>query len=189
MHDISLYLLEVLENSVSAGAQAIAISLTIDAAGDLLEIIVDDDGRGLVAPPADAVDPFYTTKSGKRTGLGLSLFKAEAEAAGGTLAIGPSPDLGGVRVHATLQLSHVDRPPLGDLATTLLVTAATNPNIDLRVSLSDDEAGIELHDARAADALPALAAVSAGRAGWGADPARPAPQEADSDGRAAEPAP
>ena len=90
MHDLSLYLLEMLENSVRAGAAVVATGLTVDQARNVLELTVDDDGRGLTVSAEQALDPFYTTKDGKKTGLGLSLFKAEAEAAGGTLTIGPS---------------------------------------------------------------------------------------------------
>lgn len=137
MHDLSLYLLEMLENSVRAGAGVVATGLTVDQARNVLELTVDDDGRGLTVSAEQALDPFYTTKDGKKTGLGLSLFKAEADAAGGTLTIGPSQS-GGVRVCVGLQLDHVDRPPMGDVATSLIVMAATNPQVDFRVGLRDD---------------------------------------------------
>ena len=83
----------------------------IDHASDELRLTVDDDGSGLTATPEQTLDPFYTTKPGKKTGLGLSLLKADAQAAGGDLTIGPSPSLGGVRVETFMQLDHVDRPP------------------------------------------------------------------------------
>ncbi len=103
VHDLSLHLLEMLENSVRAGATVVATGFTVDHARDLLELTVDDDGHGLTVSPEQALDPFYTTKSGKKTGLGLSLFKAEAEAAGGTLTIGSS-ELGGAQVRVSLQI-------------------------------------------------------------------------------------
>jgi NADH:ubiquinone oxidoreductase subunit E len=139
VHDLSLYLLEVLENSVRAGAKRVDISLTINETTDELRMSVDDDGHGLSATPDQTLDPFYTTKPGKKTGLGLSLLKGEAQAAGGDLRIGPSPTLGGVRVEAFMRWSHVDRPPLGDVATTVIVTAATSPGIEFTVSLAGDQ--------------------------------------------------
>lgn len=139
MHDLSLYLLEVLENSVRAGANRVEIGLFVDQATDQLRMFVDDDGRGLSATPEQTLDPFYTTKPGKKTGLGLSLLQAEAQLAGGGLTIGPSPTLGGVRVETFMSLNHVDRPPLGDVATTIVVTAATNPGIEFTVSLAGDQ--------------------------------------------------
>jgi signal transduction histidine kinase len=138
MHDLSLYLLEVLENSTRAGASHVDVELVIDHAADELCLAVDDDGHGLTTTPEQALDPFYTTKPGKKTGLGLSLLKADAQAAGGDLRIGPSPNLGGVRVEAFMRLSHVDRPPLGDVATSIVVTAATNPAVTFTVSLRGD---------------------------------------------------
>src|SRR5665647_3587992 len=89
MHDLSLYLLEVLENSTRAGATRVDVELCVDHAADELRLAVDDDGRGLTATPEQTLDPFYTTKPGKKTGLGLSLLKADAQAAGGDLQIGP----------------------------------------------------------------------------------------------------
>ncbi len=139
MHDLSLYLLEVLENSIRAGAKRVDIGLSMDGRTDSLRITVDDDGQGLAAAPELILDPFYTTKPGKKTGLGLSLLKAEAQAAGGDLQIGASPTLGGARVETFMGLSHVDRPPLGDLAATIVVTAATNPNVEFTVSLTGDQ--------------------------------------------------
>lgn len=139
MHDLSLYLLEMLENSTRAGASRVDVELVIDHAGDELRLAVDDDGSGLTATPEQTLDPFYTTKPGKKTGLGLSLLKADAQAAGGDLTIGPSPALGGVRVETVMQLSNVDRPPLGDVATSIVVTTVTNPELTFTVSLRGDE--------------------------------------------------
>ena len=139
MHDLSLYLLEVLENSTRAGATRVDIDLVIDHAQDELRLAVDDDGHGLTATPEQTLDPFYTTKPGKKTGLGLSLLKADAQLAGGDLTIGRSPALGGARVETFMQLRNVDRPPLGDVATTILVTTVTNPDVEFTVSLRGDE--------------------------------------------------
>ena len=113
MHDLSLYLLELLENSVRAGASQVEIRLRLDKATDQLILSVDDDGQGLDAAPESVVDPFYTTKAHKKTGLGLSLLKADAQTAGGDLVIGQSPTLSGTRVQAHMRLGHVDRVPLG----------------------------------------------------------------------------
>ncbi len=138
MHDISLYLLEILENSIRAGAAHIDVALRIDETSDELRLVVDDDGCGLSATPEQTLDPFYTTKPGKKTGLGLSLFKEEAEAAGGDLTIGESPALGGVRVETWMSLDHLDRPPLGDVGQSVFLMAMTNPEIEFAVSLTGD---------------------------------------------------
>lgn len=137
MHDVSLYLLELLENSVRADAGQIVIGVFADQATDRLRITVDDDGSGLTIDAADVLDPFYTTKKDKKTGLGLSLLKAEAEATGGHLTLGAS-SFGGVRVEAELILSHLDRPPVGDIASTIMVMEATNPDIIFTIDLGGD---------------------------------------------------
>jgi hypothetical protein len=139
MHDLSLYLLEVLENSTRAGASRVDIELVIDRAKDELRLAVDDNGHGLTATPEQTLDPFYTTKPGKKTGLGLSLLKADAQLAGGDLTIGLSSSLGGVRVETFMRLSNVDRPPLGDVATSIIVSAVTNPDVEFTVSLRGDD--------------------------------------------------
>jgi signal transduction histidine kinase len=139
VHDLSLYLLEVLENSIRADAKRVDVGLVMDRGTDELRLTVDDDGRGLSATPEQVLDPFYTTKPGKKTGLGLSLLKADAQAAGGDLTIEPSPTLGGVRVEALMSLAHVDRLPLGDIAATIAVTAVTNPDVAFTVTLRGDQ--------------------------------------------------
>lgn len=130
MRDLSLHVLDLIENSIRAGATTIAVALAEYPDRDLLEVSVEDDGRGLNVPPEAATNPFYTTKAGKRTGLGLSLLRAAAEQAGGKLTISTSA-LGGAAVTAMMRLSHVDRPPLGDLAATISSVICTNPRLDL----------------------------------------------------------
>jgi len=130
MRELSLHILDLIENSVRAGALMILITLVEDEKRDILKITVEDDGPGLSVSPEAVLDPFYTTKNGKRTGLGLSLFRGAAEQAGGRLTLCESV-LGGLAVEATMQLNHVDRAPLGDIAATVSSMACTNPEIDL----------------------------------------------------------
>ena len=158
MHDLSLYLLEVLENAVRAGATRVDVELHMDEATDRLLMRVDDNGHGLDTTPEQTLDPFYTTKPGKKTGLGLSLLQGDARAAGGDLTIGPSPALGGVRVETWMSLGHVDRPPLGDVATSLVITAATNPGIEFTVTLTGDQFVPPLEHAPPLQAAQVLAA-------------------------------
>jgi signal transduction histidine kinase len=159
MHDLSLYLLDILENSVRAGATVIAVSVTADRGADRLSMTVEDDGPGLPVTPEQALDPFYTTKAHKKTGLGLSLFRQAAEAAGGSLSVGRSQTLGGVAVRAEMSLSNVDRPPLGDVATSLLTMVATNPAIDFRIALDDGDEHLSLGGGELLSRLPELVAL------------------------------
>jgi len=158
MHDLSLYLLDIIENSVRAGATVIATSIAADREAGTLVIDVQDDGPGLPLHPEAVMDPFFTTKKGKKTGLGLSLFRQAAEDAGGGLTVGRSEELGGVAVHAWLVLDNVDRPPLGDVATSILTMVATNPDIDFRVDLKDGDAHVEVRGSELPGSIPALVA-------------------------------
>lgn len=135
MRSLSLHILDLIENSVRAGSSVVSVTVAGSPNEDKLEITVEDNGRGTSASTEEITNPFYTTKNGKRTGLGLSLFRAAAERAGGQLKVCKS-ELGGVAVKATMCLSHVDRSPLGDLATTLSSVVCTNPELNLRCRFS-----------------------------------------------------
>jgi len=158
MHDLSLYLLDLIENSLRAGATRIAVSVAADRAADRLVIAVEDDGPGLPVAPRQALDPFYTTKTGKKTGLGLSLFRQAAEDAAGGLSVERSAELGGVAVRAWMGLGNVDRPPLGDVATSLLTMVATHPEVDFAVDLFDGDERTSLRGSELPQRLPVLIA-------------------------------
>jgi hypothetical protein len=138
MRELSLHILDLVENSVRAGASVIFIGITVDSVKDLLGIVVEDNGPGFGVPTEKAFDPFYTTKKGKSTGLGLSLFRGTAQRAGGDVCAGKSERFGGAVIWATMQLGHVDRSPMGNLARSMAGLVCTNPEIDFRVSLNLD---------------------------------------------------
>jgi len=152
LRELSLHILDLIENSIRAGASIISVTVDENSEQDYLEIVVEDNGIGLTVSPEQAMDPYYTTKNGKRTGLGLSLFRGAAEQAGGKLAIEKSA-LGGVAVRATMQLSHVDRQPLGDLAATLSSVVCTNPYLDFRFEIGSGKSHRSLRVADVAEEL------------------------------------
>jgi len=135
LREIALHVLDLIENAVRAGASVVSVSLEEDHAGDRLSIAVEDNGPGLPVSAEKATDPFFTTKEGKKTGLGLSLLKFRAEQSGGEFRI-EKASLGGVAVRASMPLTSVDRSPLGDLAATLASVACTTPEIELRARLA-----------------------------------------------------
>ncbi len=137
MRDISNHIVDLMENSIRAGATIVGVAVVGDAAKDRLVVTVADDGTGLQVEPHEATDPFFTTKAGKVTGLGLSLLKAAAERAGGTFAIGPSPR-GGTTVLVTMQMGHVDREPLGDLACAISSIVCTSPEVEVYCRIGSD---------------------------------------------------
>ena len=134
MRDLSLHILDLMENSIRAEATIIAISVEVQPDENVLKITIEDNGPGLPVTPEQATNPFYTTKEGKRTGLGLSFFQATAQLANGRLELGKS-ELGGLLVLARMELNHIDRLPLGDLASTFFTLACTNSQVDFRCRL------------------------------------------------------
>lgn len=134
MHELSLHLLDLIENSIRAGATVVSIAVDERPGEDRLTLRIEDNGSGLPAEAERALDPFYTTKRGKRTGLGLSLLRHTAELAEGSLALSRSP-LGGLAVEATMRSGHIDRPPLGDLASTVSSVVCANPGVEIRLVL------------------------------------------------------
>jgi len=147
MRELSLHVLDLMENSISAGAGTISLTVAQDRTRDLLKIVVEDDGPGLTVPSETALDPFYTTKNSKRTGLGLSLFRSTVEQAGGQLTVRQSA-LGGLAVEATMQWSHVDRVPIGDIAASVCSVVCTNPELDVvcRFAAGDEQRLIRVSD-------------------------------------------
>jgi hypothetical protein len=131
MEDLSLHILDIAENSIAAGARNLSIVITEDEAGNLVTLEVADDGKGMEgAQVAQAADPFFTTRTTKSVGLGLSLLKQAAELANGTMDIRSAPGAG-TKVVATFQSSHIDRKPLGSMADTIitLISACDEMNI------------------------------------------------------------
>lgn len=127
MQELSLHILDIAENSVRADARLIEIAVTKDAGRDLLRIEIVDDGKGMDAGTLARVrDPFFTTKH-KKTGLGIPLLTQAAEQAGGNLMVESAPGKG-TRVTVTFRWGHVDRPPIGNMAETLLTLIAGHPD-------------------------------------------------------------
>jgi hypothetical protein len=124
-----MHVLDLAQNSIEAGARHVRIDVVEDAVADALTVTIADDGRGMDEETVRQVtDPFFTTRSTRRVGLGLSLLEEAAEAAGGSLAIDSQPGRG-TTVTATFRRSHLDRAPLGDLPGTIFVLVASNPEV------------------------------------------------------------
>ena len=130
MEELSLHILDLVENSVAAGAKSVEVRICENRWEDLLSIEIADDGTGMNGRAlASATDPFFTTKTTRRVGLGLPLFSQAARAAGGEVKV-ESRRGAGTRVTGTFRHSHLDRQPLGDIAGTLLSLVVGNPEID-----------------------------------------------------------
>ena len=130
MEDLSLHILDVVGNSLRSEAKLIEISVVEDVEQDLLALEIRDDGRGMDPESMKrATDPFYTTKPGRRFGLGLALLAQATREAEGDFEVTSSPGAG-TTVRATFRYGHPDRKPLGDIPATLHALVAGHPEVD-----------------------------------------------------------
>jgi hypothetical protein len=129
MREIALHLLDIAENSVAADAKNITLTVCEDLQGDKLTASVIDDGKGMsTAMASSVVDPFVTSRTTRKVGLGIPLFKEAAESCNGNLVI--HSEIGkGTSINVEFQHSHIDRMPLGDLSTTMLTLFVAYPQI------------------------------------------------------------
>ena len=139
MKEISLHIMDIVQNSITANAALIELFLNIQRCKNRLSIIIKDNGKGMSKEMvASVTSPFVTTRTTRKVGLGIPLFKAGAENAGGMFEI--SSELGkGTEVKAVYVLDHIDRPPIGDFAGTVHSIIVCNPGIDFVVSVTLDE--------------------------------------------------
>jgi signal transduction histidine kinase len=139
--ELSLHILDIAMNSLTANARTVEIDVTESRKDDRLTLRVRDDGRGM--SPATLEKVLNNRWSGKRQrkkpiGLGLALLRQTSEMCGGRFSLSSIPGLG-TSVTASMQLSHVDRPPLGDLGATILALCAAKPEADIRLNYRTDE--------------------------------------------------
>jgi len=130
MKDLSLHILDIVQNSIRAKASLISIEIEELVTENQLIISITDDGTGMSPEQLQqATDPFYTSRTTRKVGLGLSLFKQNAEIAGGSFRI-ESELAKGTKVTATFGLTHLDRPVMGDLVGTLLLLICSSDKTD-----------------------------------------------------------
>ena len=130
MEELSMHILDIVENSTRAGARRVAIEITESTTDDRITIDIEDNGSGMDDDRIEQIlDPFYTTKTVRRVGLGIPLLAQAARSAGGDLTI-TSRKGTGTRVHTFFQLSHIDRQPLGKIEDTITTIIAGNPEVD-----------------------------------------------------------
>jgi len=130
MRELADNILDIAQNSISAKASLVEIDITVDHSRDVVSLRFADDGCGMSAEMAQAVcDPFTTTRKTRKVGLGLPLLKMTAQATGGEFAI--ESQIGkGTTVSVSFGLSHIDRPPMGDVPGSLFTLVLMNPQTD-----------------------------------------------------------
>ena len=130
MRELSLHILDIVENGITAGGNCIWIEVEEDRKKDYLKILIRDNGRGMPIEKMENInDPFITSRTTRRVGLGLSLLAAAVERCDGTLRVDSQPGKG-TEVEARFRYDHIDRAPLGDMAATLSSLIIGNPAID-----------------------------------------------------------
>ena len=130
MEDISLHILDIVENSIRALASTVKIRIEENIEKDWIVLEIEDDGKGMDgATIKKALDPFFTTKATRRVGLGIPFLNQAARETGGKLEI-VSQVGKKTKVRATFRYSHPDRKPLGNIKETLLVLTAGYPEVD-----------------------------------------------------------
>jgi hypothetical protein len=132
MREISLHLLDLARNGIEAGATALFIAVVEDPAADRLEMVVQDNGRGMNEEMvARAANPFCTTRTTRRVGLGLALMQMTCELCAGTFSLRSEPGVG-TRVSCTLHPGHLDCPPLGDMGAVIQTLACESDRVALK---------------------------------------------------------
>lgn len=139
MPELSLNILDVAQNSIRAGASIVELSVIVDTALDRLSITIADDGCGMSSQQVqNVIDPFFTTRTTRKVGLGIPFFKFAAEAAGGEFSIESTLSVG-TTVRADFMLSNIDRMPLGDITATVHMLVTFNTDIEFVYKYKVDE--------------------------------------------------
>ncbi len=130
MRELALHILDIAENSIAAGASQIAIGIRKDTRNDELVITVKDNGQGMDDELiAKVMDPFITSRTTRKVGLGIPLLKQAANACNGDLTIQSQPGKGTL-LTAKFQECHIDRMPIGNLADTFLTLLLGTPEVN-----------------------------------------------------------
>ena len=132
MENLSLHILDIAENALKADATRIEIRVEENIGQDLLKLQIIDNGRGMDEEMVKSVtDPFVTSRTDRRVGLGLPLLADAANVSGGNIKINSSPGTK-TTIDVTFVHSHIDRKPLGDIGKTIIMLISGNPEVDFK---------------------------------------------------------
>ncbi len=138
MQDFSMYCLDIAMNSVRANASEIKITLIDSEKEDCLSLCIEDNGNGMSdAQQRKVIDPFYTTRTTRKIGLGIAFFKSLADSCNGEFTL-TSICNKGTLIKATAQKSHWDTPPVGNMPETVLTLIQTKDTIHWKFTFQSD---------------------------------------------------
>lgn len=147
MEDLSLHIMDIVENSIRAEATEVSVSLAVSIKENVLSLRIRDNGKGMDEEDLKRCrDPFFTTKACKKTGLGISMVQQSAAEAGGTFSVS-SEKKKGTEIKATFQYDHLDRRPVGDIAKTCYILIAAFPQVNFLFSCSKNGEDFEIDTA------------------------------------------
>lgn len=145
MKELSLHILDIVQNSLTARARKVWITIIEETVENILSISIVDNGCGIKKEVLTTItDPFATSRKSRRVGLGLSFLKLAAEQCNGSLSI-ESEEGKGTIVTATFEHDHIDRAPLGDMVSTLISFVIGSPDVDFHYSHRVNESVFEFN--------------------------------------------
>ena len=131
MNELSLHILDICQNSIIADANLIKIIVEEDIKNNYFKIFIGDNGKGMNKKTLSEVsDPFFTTRSTRKVGLGVPMFKMAAEMCNGSFIVDSIVDKGTV-ITALFEHNHLDRAHLGDISETIMILILNEKNIDI----------------------------------------------------------
>ncbi len=156
MREISLHILDLIQNSIEAEATSVKLEIIEDIVNDRMIIRVSDNGRGMNEKMRQLViDPFITTRTTRRIGLGLPLMDMSTKRCDGYLDINSIPGQGTV-IEAMYRHSHYDRPPMGNLPETIKSILVANPELQFFYSHTFNDQSLSVSSQEIADILDGI---------------------------------
>ncbi|MGM0529734.1 MAG: ATP-binding protein [Bacteroidota bacterium] len=156
MKTLSYHILDIVQNSINAGADLIEIAISENDQKGLFTIIIEDNGKGMDRETLrKAIDPYFSTRKERNVGLGLSLLKQNTERTGGKFTMDSTPGEG-TRVQAEFVKHHIDCPAIGDLAGTIHQIIVSNPGKDFVYRHNKNSVGFEIDSRQIKEVLDHL---------------------------------
>ena len=154
MKDLAMHIMDIVDNSVNAGATQVEVGLFYNH--DTLKMTIRDNGYGINPTMIrNVTDPYTTSRTNRRVGMGLPLLKMNAERTGGKIVVESEP-FKGTTVAATFITSHIDCIPEGELAKTLALIISGNPQVDFKVSIVKGSQFFQITTAEIREALEGI---------------------------------
>lgn len=156
MNDLAMHILDIVQNSISAGARNIIIRIIENLLQDLLSLTIIDDGKGMSPEIVKKVaDPYCTSRTTRKVGLGIPLLKQSAEQTGGGIVI--KSELGkGTEITARFVRSNIDIPPMGNIANAYVLLMSANPDINMVLEYSFDDKSYRISTEELKEALDGM---------------------------------